>query len=62
MLSATTTRMPACSSAYGLASRLLPLPRRLPATEHTKPPSRTALRRTGYSVSPVARFVVRRPR
>ena len=62
MLSLTTTLMPAISSAYGLCSRLEPFPRRMPATEHTNPPSRTLARPTGYSSAPLSAFVVRSPR
>ena len=52
MLSLTTTLMPAMSSAYGLCSRLDPLPRRFPATEQTKPPFLTLPRPIGASVAP----------
>ncbi len=49
MFSAITTRMPAMSSAYGDCSRELPLPRRFPLTEQTKPPFLTLPRVTGNS-------------
>ena len=52
MLSDTTTWMPAIRSAYGLCSRLDPLPRRFPATEHANPPAFTLPRSTGASSVP----------